>query len=76
MLTLHLHDEGDLTVTAMRESLEIARCLKVPLVLLHQKLVGLNNHSRSGETMALVCGTARIRAVHIDGYSYAASSIT
>ena len=74
MLTLHLHDEGGLTVTAMRESLEIAHCLKVPLVLLHHKLVGLNNHGRSEETMALVCGTARVQAVRIDGYSDAASS--
>ena len=73
VLTMRLHDKGDLTVTAVRESLEIAHQMNVPLMLSHHKLVGLNNHGRSEKTLTLVCGTARVQGVRIDGYSYAAS---
>ncbi len=74
VLTMHLRDEGDRIVDAMREGLEIAHRLKVPLVLSHHKLVGINNHGRSQETLALIDDAARLQPVCIDCYPYAASS--
>jgi N-acyl-D-amino-acid deacylase len=74
VLTMHLRDEGDHIVDAMREGLEIAHRLKVPLVLSHHKLVGINNHGRSEETLALIDDAARLQPVCIDCYPYAASS--
>lgn len=74
VLTMHLREEGDRIVDAMREGLEIAHQLKVPLVMSHHKLVGVNNHGRSEETLALIDNAARLQSVCIDCYPYAASS--
>ena len=74
VLTMHLRDEGDHIADAMREGLEIAHRLKVPLVLSHHKLVGTHNHGRSEETLAMLDKASRLQAVCIDCYPYAASS--
>jgi N-acyl-D-amino-acid deacylase len=74
VLTMHLRDEGDRIAEAMREGLDIAHRLKVPLVLSHHKLVSTPNHGRSEETLAMIDKAARLQSVCLDCYPYAASS--
>jgi N-acyl-D-amino-acid deacylase len=74
VLTMHLRDEADHIADAMREGLEIAHRLKVPLVLSHHKLVGTPNHGRSEETLAIIDKASRLQSVCLDCYPYAASS--
>jgi N-acyl-D-amino-acid deacylase len=74
VLTMHLRDAADHIADAMREGLEIAHRLKVPLVLSHHKLVGTPNHGRSEETLAMIDKASRLQSVCLDCYPYAASS--
>ena len=74
VLTMHLRDEGNGIADAMREGLKIAHRLEVPLVLSHHKLVGIGNHGRSQETLAMVDAASRFQSVCMDCYPYAASS--
>lgn len=73
-LAVHLRDEADAVMEALREADEIARRLRVPLVLSHHKVLGRRNHGRSAETLAYVEAVATGRAVCMDCYPYEASS--
>lgn len=73
-LTVHLRDEGDHVMDALKEADSIAARLGVPLVLSHHKLAGQPNHGRSKETLAFIEGVAKLRPVCMDCYPYEASS--
>lgn len=74
LLTMHIRDEGDKIDAALREALAIGRALQVPLVLSHHKLVGVKNHGRSVQTLALIDQAALEQSVCLDCYPYDASS--
>jgi N-acyl-D-amino-acid deacylase len=74
VLAMHLRDESDEVDAALREAIAIAREADAPLVVSHHKLLGLRNHGRSVETLALIEAAAQSRPVCMDCYPYAASS--
>lgn len=74
LVTMHIRDEGDGIDAALREAFAIAAAIEAPLVLSHHKLVGLGNHGRSRETLAMVDEAARAHSVCLDCYPYDASS--
>lgn len=73
-LTVHLRDEGDAIMDALREADQIAQRLQVPLVLSHHKLSGRRNHGRSAQTLAFIDAAAQRGALCMDCYPYEASS--
>lgn len=73
-LTVHLRDEGDAIMDALKEADEIAHRLNVPLVISHHKLFGVKNHGRSRETLKFIEEIAQTRSVCMDCYPYEASS--
>ena len=52
----HMRDEGEHVVDSLEETFRIGRELGVPVVVSHHKVVGLPNHGRSRETLALIAG--------------------
>lgn len=74
LVTMHIRDEGDGIDAALREAFAIAAAIEAPLVLSHHKLVGLGNHGRSRETLAMVEQAAQAHSVCLDCYPYDASS--
>jgi N-acyl-D-amino-acid deacylase len=74
IVTMHIRDEGDAIDAALAEALHIGRCLDVPLVISHHKLMGLGNHGGSARTLAAIDAAARSQAVCLDCYPYTASS--
>ena len=74
LVAMHIRDESDGIDEALREALRIGRELEVQTVLSHHKLVGLRNHGRSRETLALIDEAARTQPVCLDCYPYTASS--
>ncbi len=74
IVTMHLRDEADHIEAALQEAFAVGRALGAPLVLSHHKLVGLHNHGRSQQTLALVTEAAKNQAVCLDCYPYTASS--
>lgn len=74
LIAMHIRDEGDQIDAALREAFAIGDALDVPIVLSHHKLVGVQNHGRSIETLALVDEFSRKRSVCMDCYPYDASS--
>ena len=75
LLAVHLRDEGPRIEAALEEAFAVARALSLSLVLSHHKLVGLEQHGRSRQTLALIEAQAsRGLQVCLDCYPYAASS--
>ncbi|PBB58177.1 MULTISPECIES: D-aminoacylase [Mesorhizobium] len=70
----HMRDEGDRVSESIEESFHIARELGVRLLISHHKLMGMKNHGRSVETLALIDGQMQRQDVCLDCYPYAASS--
>lgn len=74
LVTMHIRDEADAIDDALREALAVGRALDVDLVLSHHKVMGVANHGRSGQTLALVEAAAHTQRVCVDCYPYDASS--
>jgi N-acyl-D-amino-acid deacylase len=74
LITMHIRDEGDAITGALREALQIGRCLGISTVLSHHKLVGKANHGRSRETLAMIEQASQSQEVCFDCYPYSASS--
>lgn len=74
LVTMHIRDEADAIDDALREALAVGRALGVDLVLSHHKLMGVANHGRSQQTLALLAEAAQHQRVCIDCYPYDASS--
>jgi len=74
IVTMHIRDESDHIINALKEAFAVGRALNAPLVLSHHKLIGQANHGRSVQTLALVEEAARTQSVCLDCYPYTASS--
>lgn len=74
ILAMHLRDEGDDIDAALREALQVSAASEAHLVLSHHKVVGLQNHGRTVETLGMIEDAALRQSVCLDCYPYAASS--
>jgi N-acyl-D-amino-acid deacylase len=70
----HMRDEADRVIDSLEETFRIGREVGVPVVISHHKVVGLPNHGRSPETLALISERMKSQPVCLDCYPYAASS--
>ena len=70
----HMRNEDDQIIDSIEETCAIGRSLNVPVVISHHKTVGLRNHGRSAETLALIAQRMREQPVCLDCYPYIASS--
>lgn len=70
----HMRDEADRVIDSLEETFRIGREVGVPVVISHHKVVGLPNHGRSPETLALIAERMKSQAICLDCYPYSASS--
>jgi N-acyl-D-amino-acid deacylase len=70
----HMRNEDDRVIEALEETFRIGRELDVAVVISHHKVVGIPNHGRSPQTLALIEETMRGQQVGLDCYPYIASS--
>ena len=70
----HMRNEDDQVIESIEETCAIGRALNVPVVISHHKTVGIRNHGRSAETLALIEQRMREQPVCLDCYPYIASS--
>ena len=70
----HMRDEADRVIDSLEESFRIGREVGAPVVISHHKVVGLPNHGRSPETLALIGERMKAQAICLDCYPYSASS--
>ena len=70
----HMRNEGDQVIDSLEESFRIGREVGVPVVISHHKVVGTNNHGRSGETLAFISERMKTQPIALDCYPYCASS--
>ncbi len=70
----HLRSESDHIVEAVKEAIGIAKAARVPLVLSHHKVCGVQNYGKSAQTLALVeQAIAEGMSITLDQYPYEAS---
>ncbi len=74
MYVTHMRNEDDQVIESIEETCAIGRTLNVPVVISHHKTVGIRNHGRSIETLALIEKRMREQPVCLDCYPYIASS--
>jgi len=70
----HMRDEGDDVMASLEETFRIGRELGVPVVISHHKVVGVQNHGRSEQTLARIRAAMAQQPVCLDCYPYTASS--
>jgi N-acyl-D-amino-acid deacylase len=70
----HMRDEGDNVTASLGETFRIGRELGVRVVVSHHKVMGIRNHGRSGETLALIHRCMQDQPIGLDCYPYSASS--
>ena len=70
----HMRDETDQVVQSIAESVEIATCGGVPLIISHHKVAGRANHGRTEETLPLILAAMKHHDVGLDVYPYVAAS--
>lgn len=70
----HMRDEGDRVIDALDESFRIGRETGVPVVISHHKVVGVQNHGRSAQTLAYIAQHMETQPICLDCYPYDASS--
>ncbi|PJX20969.1 D-aminoacylase [Advenella sp. S44] len=70
----HMRDEGDRVIESLDESFLIGRQVGVPVVISHHKVVGVQNHGRSAETLAHIADHMTRQPICLDCYPYDASS--
>ncbi|HBP31849.1 MAG TPA: D-aminoacylase [Advenella kashmirensis] len=70
----HMRDEGDRVIESLEESFLIGRQVGVPVVISHHKVVGVQNHGRSAETLAYIADHMTRQPICLDCYPYDASS--
>jgi len=72
--TTHMRDESAHVLDSLEESFRVGRALGVPVVISHHKVVGVPNHGRSRDTLALVAERMKTQPIGLDCYPYCASS--
>ncbi len=70
----HMRDEGDRVIESLDESFRIGRETQVPVIISHHKVVGVQNHGRSEETLAFIADHMTRQPICLDCYPYDASS--
>lgn len=75
-ITVHMRQEGDGVVDALREMLEAARALETPVEISHMKAIGQRNWRRAVPEMLRLIAQAREEGVDVmcDVYPYPAGS--
>ena len=75
-LCVHMRQEGDGVVDALREMLEVARALKTPLEVSHLKAIGTRNWRKAVPEMLTLIERARDDGIDVscDVYPYTAGS--
>ena len=76
VITVHMRQEGDGVVDALREMLEVARALETPLEISHLKAIGRRNWRRAVPEMLRLIAQAREEGLDVmcDAYPYPAGS--
>ncbi len=74
MLAMHLRDEGDNIDAALKEALDVGAASEANLVLSHHKVVGVQNHGHTQQTLRTIEQAALNQSVCLDCYPYEASS--
>jgi N-acyl-D-amino-acid deacylase len=72
--TTHMRDEADNISDSIAETIRIGREAAVPVLISHHKCVGIRNHGRAGETLALIDQARATQPVALDAYPYIAGS--
>ncbi|EAR51294.1 Amidohydrolase [Oceanicola granulosus HTCC2516] len=70
----HLRNEGDWIAAALDEAFDIGRRLEARVLLSHHKLIGVQNHGRSRETLSMVHARRMQQKIGLDLYPYTAGS--
>ncbi len=70
----HMRNEAAGVIDSLEETFRIGREVGVPVIISHHKVVGLPNHGRSGETLALIADRMKSQSIGLDCYPYCASS--
>jgi N-acyl-D-amino-acid deacylase len=74
LLTMHLRDESSAIEDAMKEAFFVGIQSNAKLVLSHHKVLGVQNHGRTVNTLAMIDAAAKEQSVCLDCYPYEASS--
>lgn len=76
ILTVHMRQEGDGVVNALREMLTVAKALRIPVEISHLKAIGVRNHRKAVPEMLSLLRQARQDNVDVtcDVYPYTAGS--
>lgn len=76
VLTVHMRQEGDGVVGALREMLTVARALRTPVEISHLKAIGKRNWNRAVPEMLRLLAKARAEGLDMtcDVYPYTAGS--
>ncbi len=70
----HMRNEGAGVMDSLEETFRIGREVGVQVIVSHHKVMGLPNHGRSGETLALIERQMKTQSIGLDCYPYCASS--
>ncbi|MDH3379842.1 MAG: D-aminoacylase [Gammaproteobacteria bacterium] len=70
----HMRNEDDTVVEAVKETLDIGRRARLPVVISHHKASGRRNWGRTEETLRLITAAQQQQTVDFDVYPYTASS--
>ena len=75
-ICVHMRQEGDGVVDALREMIEVARALQTPLEVSHLKAIGARNARRAVPEMLSLIARAREEGLDVmcDAYPYTAGS--
>ncbi len=72
----HMRTETDAILDAMRETFEIGKGAKVPVIISHLKCAGIANWGRSDEVLGALEAARKTQDAGCDCYPYAAGSST
>jgi N-acyl-D-amino-acid deacylase len=70
----HMRNEGAGVMDSLEETFRIGREVGVQVIVSHHKVMGLPNHGRSRETLALIERQMKDQSIGLDCYPYCASS--
>ncbi|MFN0306152.1 MAG: N-acyl-D-amino-acid deacylase family protein [Burkholderiales bacterium] len=70
----HMRNEAAGVIDSLEETFRIGREVGAPVIISHHKVVGLPNHGRSRETLALIADRMKSQSIGLDCYPYCASS--
>ena len=70
----HMRNEAEGVIDSLEETFRIGREVGAAVIISHHKVVGLPNHGRSRETLALIADRMKSQRIGLDCYPYCASS--